>query len=48
MGNVKQNIKSTFEKHRKITMEDKTLDKNIQAAVNKLVSDEWFAGQIYK
>ena len=29
-------------------MEDKTLDKNIQAAVNKLVSDEWFAGQIYK
>lgn len=24
------------------------LDKDVQAAINKLVSDEWFAGQMYK
>ena len=25
-----------------------TLDKDVQAAINKLVSDEWFAGNIYR
>lgn len=29
-------------------MDNKELDKAVQAAVNKLVADEWFAGQIYR
>lgn len=28
--------------------ENENLDKSIQNALNKLISDEWFAGQIYK
>ena len=29
-------------------MDKKTLDKEVQAAINKLISDEWFAGQTYR
>ena len=29
-------------------MDKNTLDKDVQAAIDKLVSDEWFAGQTYK
>ena len=29
-------------------MKNQELNKNIQSALNKLIADEWFAGQIYK
>lgn len=29
-------------------MEKNKLDKKIQSALDKLISDEWFAGQTYK
>ena len=29
-------------------MEKQQLDKDVQSAIDKLVSDEWFAGQMYK
>lgn len=29
-------------------METQDKDKEVQAALNKLISDEWFAGNIYK
>lgn len=29
-------------------MDKKTLDKDVQTAIDKLVSDEWFAGQTYR
>ena len=31
-----------------MTMDKNTLDKDVQAAIDKLVSDEWFAGQTYR
>ena len=32
----------------KYCMKEQELNKHIQTALNKLISDEWFAGQIYK
>ena len=47
MASVKHNIKKTFERCRsKMKQEEK--DKNVQDALNKLISDEWFAGNVYK
>lgn len=49
MGHVKHDIEQTSKERRQM-MEKKnnTIDKSIQNAIDRLVSEEWFAGQMYK
>ena len=48
MAVVKYNAEKTFERRWSKMMEKQEKDKKVQAALSKLISDEWFAGNVYK